>query len=147
MNLITGFGLQIVLQASTTFPLGISISQFADDNDPLDIPSLQIGDSAMGLNGDLIAWAKANPIKLTLNIVPGSSDDINLGILLEANRPGRGKILAQDILTMNISYPQGNFIQLINGIITDGLPFSPVASAGRLKSKSYAMTFENRIGG
>ena len=146
MQSISGFGLIVNVIASHTFPFGLPITQFADDSDPLDVPSLQIGDSAMGLNGDLIAWSKANPIKSTLNVVPSSIDDINLSILLEANRVGRGKIGARDIITMTILYPAGNFVTLINGIITDGTPSSSVASAGRLKTKNYNFTFEGRIG-
>ena len=146
MQNISGFGLIVNVIASHTFPFGLPITQFADDSDPLDVPSLQIGDSAMGLNGDLIAWSKANPIKSTLNVVPSSIDDINLSILLEANRVGRGKIGARDIITMTILYPAGNFVTLINGIITDGTPSSSVASAGRLKTKNYNFTFEGRIG-
>lgn len=147
MQDISGFGLELRLIASTTFPQGIVITQYADDADGLDVPSLQVGDSAMGLNGDLIVWSKANPIKVNLSVIAGSRDDENLSILLEVNRPGRGKILPIDIITMNATYKQGNFIQLINGAITDGAPFSAVSSAGRLKSKQYSFSFENRIGG
>lgn len=143
---ISGFGLSIIVRASKTFPLGIPITQFADDQDPLDIQDLQIADSAMGLNGDLITWSKANPIKVTLNILPNTLSDIELSILLEANRVGRGKISAQDIITMSILYPSGDFVTLTPGVITDGTPSSPVTSAGRLKTKSYMFTFENKVG-
>jgi len=146
MQNITGFGLSINLIASVTFPAGLIINQFADDSDPLDVPSLQIADSAMGLNGDLIVWSKANPIKVTLGIIPASDNDLNLGILLENNRVGRGKLGAKDLITMSLIYPAGNPVTLTNGAITDGLPFSPVASAGRLKSKTYVFTFENKVG-
>jgi hypothetical protein len=147
MQDISGFGLELRLIASTTFPQGIVITQYADDADGLDVPDLQVGDSAMGLNGDLIVWSKANPIKVNLSVIAGSQDDQNLSVLLEVNRPGRGKILPIDVLTMNVTYKQGNFVQLINGAITDGAPFSAVSSSGRLKSKTYNFTFENRIGG
>ncbi len=146
MQNISGFGLQINLQASNTFPAGIILTEFADDSDPLDVPTLQIADKAMGLNGDLIGWSTATPIIVTLNIIPSSQNDKNLGILFESNRVGKGKVGARDNITMTIMYPGENYIQLINGIITDGIPFSPVASAGRLKTKSYAFAFENRIG-
>lgn len=145
MENISGFGLQINILASNTFPVGLLITEFADDADPFDLPSLQIADSAMGLNGDLISWAKANPIKVTLSVIPGSFSDINLAILMEANRVGRGKIGARDIITMTGIYPSGSFITLTNGIITDGIPGNAVSSAGRLKSKTYNFSFENKI--
>lgn len=146
MQNISGFGLIANVRASRTFPLGIALTQFADDSDPLDIPGLQIADSAMGLNGDLISWSIANPIQVTLNLVPGSIDDIEMSILLEANRVGRGKVGARDVITLTLVYPSGNVVTLTSGIITDGTPSSAVASAGRLKSKSYSFKFEGKTG-
>jgi len=141
-NDVSGFGLRLRITASRTFPAGFTVTQFADDADPLDIPSLQIADTAMGLNGDLVSWSKANPIKPTVNVIPGSEDDRNLAVLLEANRVGRGKSGARDVITMTGTYPDGRSVTLSQGVITDGMPGNSVASAGRLKSKSYAFAFE-----
>ena len=143
---ISGFGFSVNLIASTTYPIGVQITEFADDSDPLDIPSLQIGDVAMGLNGDLITWSKANPIKVTIGVIPQSDDDLKLSILLAANRVGRGKQSARDQITMAVSFPDGNFITLVNGVITDGVPLSPVSNSGRLKTRTYAFAFENYVG-
>jgi hypothetical protein len=139
---VSGFGLVIQLVASSTFPAGVTLSQFADDADPFDLPSVNIGDSAMGLNGDLVKWSKANPIKITINVIPGTEDDQNLAVLFDANRVGRGRSSAQDNITVTGIYPDGQAITLTNGLITDGMPGSGVASAGRLKSKPYQFTFE-----
>lgn len=147
MENISGFGLIVSVLASNTFPVGLLLTEFADDSDPFDFPSLQIADKAMGLNGDLIQWAKANPIIVTLNVIPGSYSDINLATLFQANRVGRGKTGARDIITMVGTYPSLNVVTLTNGVITDGIPSSPVSSAGRLKSKSYSFAFENQTGG
>ena len=144
MQNISGFGLSVNIIASVTFPVGLYLTEWADDADPFDLPSLQIMDSAMGNNGDLIVWTKPNPIKVTLNAVPGSFTDINLAILLEANRAGRGKVSAQDTIQMTGVYPNRSPILLINGAITDGMPGNSVSSTGRQKSKSYVFTFENK---
>ncbi len=146
MQNISGFGLQVRIIASVTFPQGFTVTQFADDADPFDLPSLQIGDKAMGLNGDLIVWETPNPINITLNVVPQTDDNRNLAVLLEANRVGRGKNGARDVITMTGIYPDGKTITLAPGAITDGMPGNSVASAGRLKSQSYAFTFENQAG-
>lgn len=143
---ISGFGLSVTLLASTTFPTGIIINQFSDDTDALEVPSLQIGDVAMGLNGDLITWHKANPIKTSLSVVPQSDNDTSLGILLAANRVGRGKISANDEITMIVTYQNQRFITLTGGVITDGIPFAPVASSGRLTTRVYQFAFESYIG-
>lgn len=141
-NDVSGFGVRVRLVASVTFPAGITLSQFADDADPFDLPSIQVADKAMGVNGDLVTWSKANPILATLNLIPNSEDDRNMAVLLEANRVGRGKFSARDVITLTGIYPDGRSVTLSNGAITDGMPGQSIASAGRFKSKSYAFAFE-----
>lgn len=145
-NDVSGFGLRVRLVASVTFPAGIDLSQFADDADPFDLPSIQVADKAMGVNGDLIVWSKANPLLVTLNLIPNSEDDRNMGVLLEANRPARGKLPARDVVTLTGIYPDGRSITLSGGAVTDGMPGQSVSSAGRMKSKSYAFAFEGKAG-
>lgn len=146
MTDVSGFGLRVRLVASATFPAGIDISQFADDADPFDLPSIQVADKAMGLNGDMVTWSKANPLLVTLNVIPNGEDDRNLSVLLEANRPARGKLPARDRVTLTGIYPDGKSVTLSEGVLTDGMPGLSVASAGRLKSKSYAFAFEGKSG-
>lgn len=146
MQDISGFGIRANLIASNTYPFGINLTQFSDDSDAVDLPSIQIADSAMGLNGDLVTWSKANPIPVTLNIIPGTEDDIFLGVLLEANRVGRGKIGARDVITLTLIYPDFRFITLTKGVITNGMPGNAVASSGRYKTKPYVFSFENKTG-
>lgn len=142
MQDVSGFGLRIRLTASVTFPAGITLTQFADDADPFDLPSIQLADTAMGLNGDMVTWSKANPIKTTVNVIPDSDDDRNLAVLAAANRVGRGKTSARDVITLVGVYPSGRTVTLSPGKLTDGAPGNSVASAGRLKSKAYAFAFE-----
>lgn len=142
---ISAFGLNIYLIASNTFPVGIPLTQFADDADPFDLPSMTIGDNAMGINGDLVSWSKANPIKTTLSVIAGSDDDLNLQVLFENNRPGRGKTGTRDVITLTGIYPDGSKVSLLNGNMTDGMPGNSVASSGRLKSKTYGFSFENKV--
>lgn len=142
MQDVSGFGSTVRVVASNTFPAGFTVSQFADDTDPFDIPNLVIADSAMGVNGDLVVWTTANPITMTLAVIPDSEDDRNLAVLLEANRAGRGKNPARDEITLSAIYPDGRAIVLSPGKITAGLPGNSVASAGRFKSKPYTFVFE-----
>lgn len=144
-NDISGFGLKVSLVATTTFPTGINITQFADDADAVDSPSIAIGDAAMGLNGDLVTWSKAVPLPLTLNVIPGSNDDQNLAILLENNRVGAGKISTRDTVVLIITYPDGATVTFTNGKILDGMSATSVSNQGRKKSKPYMFKFENRV--
>lgn len=143
MNDISGFGAKVQVVADKTFPAGFSLSQFSDDTDPFDLPSVQIRDKAMGLNGDLITWAKASPLGIALAVVPGSEDDRNLQALYDANRVGKGKTSAADKVTITVAYPDGRTLTLSEGCITDGPPGLGLASAGRLKTSTYQFAFEN----
>lgn len=141
---VSGTGTVIIIRASTTFPNGLTISQFADDSDPLDIAALEIADTAMGLNGDLLKWSKANPISMTLNVIPAGEDDVNLQILGDANRVGAGKVSAKDDITATIVYPDGS-IQVVNkGILKNYMPGNSISSSMRLKTKSYVFAFESK---
>lgn len=146
MEDISGNGIRILCRASVTFPAGFPISQFADDADPLDFPDQAVQAGAMTLNGDLVTWSSANPIAPTINVIPGGPDDTNLQILWEANRVGRGKRSARDVITWVVYYPNGRVVTLTQGKITNGSAGIGVASAGRLKSRAYAFMFENRTG-
>lgn len=146
MQNISGFGFGVTLQASVTFPNGFDITQFADDADPFDTPEIKVADKKMGLNGDLIIWSTASPIEVKIAVVPGSDDDVNLAILLEANRVSAGKSSAQDVITLTGVYPQGPNLVLSPGIIEMGPVGTSIASAGRMKSKTYSFTFEARAG-
>lgn len=142
---ISGFGVGVTIVADVSFPTGIEIKQFADDADALDFASIKIGDVAMGLNGDLLSWSKANPLPLTLNVVPNSQNDRDLGILAENNRAGKGKIAIHDTITLVVIYPDTSTITFIGGKITDAMFGQSISSAGRMKSKPYIFNFENKV--
>jgi hypothetical protein len=143
---VGGFGLQVIIFASKTFPAGLPISEFADDADPLDSPSIQIADKAMGLNGHLIRWGKAIPKGLTLNVIPGGIDDINLDILFSANTVGAGKRPVGDVITATVLYPDGTVKNFLQGAATDYMPANSVSSSARMKTKPYVFAFENITG-
>ncbi|MCW8965367.1 MAG: hypothetical protein OQK82_01570, partial [Candidatus Pacearchaeota archaeon] len=84
-----------------------------------------------------------SPIAITLNIIPNSDDDVNLAILLEANRLARGKTSAKDKITINVAYPDGKVTTLSSGTLMSGPVTPSLASAGRLKTNAYVFNFEN----
>lgn len=146
MTNVSGFGLVVNIVATSTFPTGFNVTQFADDADPLDMASVKIGDTAMGLNGDLVSWSRAQTLPMVLSVIPGSDDDQNLAVLAEANRVGQGKLSVEDEIIATVIYPDGRKITMIQGKITDAPFGNSIASAGRKKSKAYGFSFQNKIG-
>ena len=143
---ISGFGIQARIVASNTFPLGFTVTQFSDDADPFDVGSQTIAETAMTLNGDLIKWSTATIIPVTINVIPNSEDDLNLAVLLEANRVGQGKTSARDVITIVATYPDPDTrtTTFINGAIVEGMTANSIASGGRFKTKNYLFNFENK---
>lgn len=142
-NDITGFGSVVSLIASNTYPAGIVITQFADDGDPFDMSSVKIADTAMGVNGDLIKWSRAVAKPITISVIPGSLDDINLAILAKNNDAAQGQSNAGDIITVTVVYPDNSIITFSNGFITDSPFGNSLASSGRLKTKTYGFMFQS----
>jgi hypothetical protein len=142
---IPSFGTVVNIVASKTYPVGITVTQFADDADSIAFGALKIANTEMGANGDLLRYSKPTPIPVTLNVIPSSIDDENLSELIDANRVGKGKIGASDQITMTVIYPDGSRVTLTGGAITDGEVGKTATSAGRLKTKSYSFMFEQKI--
>lgn len=140
---ISATGISVLVRASNTFPNGFTVTQFADDADPFDLPALEIAATAMNVNGELVTWSSPQPILPTLNVIPGGEDDNNLSILFEANRASGGKTVARDLITMVATYPDGSTVTLSNGKMTSGFPGKSIASAGRMKSKAYVFAFQD----
>lgn len=145
-NDITGFGTVVNVIASNSYPLGIAVTQFSDDTDPVDMASIRIADTAMGVNGDLIKWARAATNPVVLNVIPGSQNDIDLATLANNNRVSQGKTGAQDVITLTVVYPDGSIVTFSNGVITDAMFGKSISGAGRLKTRSYAFSFESNTG-
>ncbi|MBG6031445.1 hypothetical protein I5E97_10320 [Proteus hauseri] len=143
MNDISATGLSLIIQASNTFPAGIPITTFADDGDPLDLPAVDITQTAVDINGNLVSWSAPTPQTVTINVLAGSEEDENLAILLDANTARRGRRHTSDIITLVASYGDGSMTTARNGRMTNGSRGNSVASAGRLKSKQYTFIFQD----
>jgi len=137
-------GLSIRLLASIKFPVGFTLTALASDADPLDFPSITIGEGQVNLNGDLVAGKTPTTYPVTLNIIPGSEDDRNLDILFQANAPRRfGQM---DEITLIVSYPDGSKRAAIKGICTAYNPGKGVAANGRMKTRAYSFIFAEITG-
>lgn len=142
---VDGVGVEITLSASESFPAGLSLTYFSDDGDSIDIPTVEVASSAMGLNGDLLVWNKSSPLNINLSIIPNTPDDRNLSILTEANRYVRGKRMVRDTISLTISYADGRTLQFGGGRIMSGSIGNGVTSAQRLRTSTYNFTFESLL--
>lgn len=140
---LSAFGLKCRITASVTFPSGFEVNAFADDADPFDAPDFTAADTNYALNGDMIVWNRPSGIEATVQVIPTSQDDVNLNILLNANRTGKGKTGARDICSMVATYPDGQVVSYSKGAIVVGSLVPSVANNGRIKTRRYTFRFES----
>ena len=145
MEDISGIGITVTLFASKTYPAGLTLSQFADDADPLDLPDIEILSEGMNVNGELVTWLTPKPLTIDLNMIPNTEEVKNLDILFDANRPAYKKATVRDVITLVVNYPDGKKKVLNNGRPKTYAPASSIASAGRYKSRHFQFVFENKI--
>lgn len=138
---ISATGASIRFIASRTFATGFLITEFASDQDPFDIPSIDIATAEMNINGDMVTFTAPTPTTMTLNVIPGSEADENLSVVYDANRAARNKRHVRDEITMVISYPDGSTHTFSQGKMLGGTPGKSPASAGRVKSSTYTFAF------
>ena len=149
MGDISGFGLEVLVVATSTFPVGFNVTEFSDDADAFSVEEMQQGDVAMGLNGDMVSWSTPNPIRVTISVIPDSDDDINLSLLAEANRTGKGKraVLDQIFMTKTVPGAPGDVpLILTNGKMINSSIATSVQQGGRKQTKNYVFAFENKVG-
>lgn len=145
MQDISAVGTSATIFATATFPAGFTVTAWADDANPIEVETLQLGDTGMGVNGDLVVWSTPNPIRLTLRPIPNTDADANLQLLVSANRVAKNKAAVQDIITLAVNYPDGTVVTFTNGKILTGTPALGVASNARLQTREYQFVFENQV--
>jgi hypothetical protein len=142
---VSASGFYLNLIASLTFPAGITLTTLADDVDPIDIPSIPIGDTGRTVNGAMVYWKTPTNTKVVLAVLPGTLEDQLLNILFQANKAKKFSINLTDIITLTTYYPDLSFTTFIDGRITAGSPSSGIATTARKKTKTYEFTFEDEV--
>jgi hypothetical protein len=141
---VYGCGTQVSIIASNTFPIGVLLTDFADDEDVITNDDVEIQQVKIGANGNILPSAKPVLINVGLAVVPDSSSDIQLAILLESNRFGFNKQGSQDVITMSIIQPNNKVTMYYDGFIVGGSPSNKMSAEARFKTKKYNFMFGNK---
>lgn len=139
-------------------PKGFTISEFAEDSDPISIPDLEVRKGGMNLNGKLISWASPNPVSVSFSIIPGSQSDLTLCAALRAahiggvgNNIGNAYVKSLTITVPLVSDENSDTSfagrkskswTFINGYISSGSPAQGSNGEGRASTKTYTFVFE-----
>ena len=142
---ISAMGIKATILAVPSYPVGITLTQFADDGDSLNIPDMTIMQSGMGVNGDMVVWRTAVPCEVDINLIPGTDECLAMENLFKLNMTQKNKVSSKDVLTMTINHPNGKIDILTNGYIIGGKPVQDYSSNGRAKTRTFRLVFENNV--
>lgn len=143
---VSGFGTGIVVVALQSFPTGFSLSEFADDVDPISAREIEpIGFEKL-YDGGLFFFDQTAPIEVSISVIPGSDDDINLKILLQNKKGAKSILPLPDVTSMVITYPDRGRVILTKGSITKGAIIDSITDVGRRKGNTYTFVFESFAG-
>lgn len=143
---ISGSGTKITIVALSSFPMGFTLSQFADDIDPIVAKEIETTGTELLYDGSLFIFDKAAAIELTVGVIAGGSDDINLKILLQARKSNVSILPFVDMTSAIVTYPDGGRAMVSSGSIISGPLIDGVQSSGRKKGNSYTFLFGSFAG-
>lgn len=141
MQNISGFGTKLTVVATVSFPVGFTVTEFADDKDPLKIEEVELTGHELLIDGSLFTFDKATAVKVAVSVIPGSDDDINLKILLQARKGSQSFIPLPDVTSIVISYGNGGLVGFSEGAIASGPLADSISDGGRLVGNTYTFIF------
>lgn len=143
---ISGFGTGITIVATTSFPVGFTLSSFADDEDPLSVENTEVSGYEKLYDGTIFTYDKTSPLLLSVGVMPNSEDDANLKILLQMRKSSASILPLPDTTSMVICYPDGGKVAMSNGTMLSGPLADSLTAQGRKKGNVYHFVFGTFVG-
>ncbi len=141
MQNVSGFGTQVTVVATQSFPVGFTVAKFADDKDPLKVEEIEPTGVELLIDGSLFTFDKGAIIKVAVSVIAGSDDDINLKILLQARKSSPSIIPLPDVTSMVITYGNGGNVAFSSGSIISGPLADSINQSGRMNGNTYTFAF------
>ena len=145
MQDIGGLGSKVTIIAVPTFPQGFTITEFASDSDPIVVDDVEVTNTEVGVNGDVVSWHRATTIPVEISVIPNSESDRNLQILVNSNRGAKNKVSLNDDITMSIAHADGTIETYTGGKIASGKIGKSISSDGKMRTGTYRFVFSNKI--
>jgi hypothetical protein len=138
---ISAFGTGLTIVATTSFPVGFQVTSFADDEAPLDISNVEVSGYEKLYDGTIFTYDKTSPILLSIGVLPNTSDDINLKVLMQQRKSSAQLNQLADTTSLIIKYADGGYAAMSNGSIISGALADSLTTQGRKKGNAYHFVF------
>ena len=142
---VGGANSKVTIISVPTFPQGFTVTELATDTDPLVIDDIEINNTEVGVNGDVVSWKKAGLINVELSVIPNTESDKNLKIILNSNRLAKNKVALDDDITMIVTESDGTITTFSGGKLISGPLSNSIGADAKIRTKTYRFTFSNVI--
>lgn len=117
------------------------ITDFMDDANPIEISPIRVTEPEISCNGTMFRCARANPIVVSITVIPTSESDRTLRELFVGGFYQFYEYTSKSI-SLSISLGE-NFYEFRNGFILSG-PYGISASAdGKMRGNTYTFAFRD----
>lgn len=120
----------------------IVLSDFADDQDPIMIDELDLGEATFDINGKLFRKSRLEPVTMHIAVVPGSNDEKALNESIINHEIGMFGCPTL-IKTLTVKYPNDREVTFYNGFHIGASMGYAATSQGRIRTKNYSFSFKS----
>jgi hypothetical protein len=138
---ISSFGSSVAIISTQSFPMGFSLTQFADDEDPLTVEEVEVSGYEKLYDGNIFIFDKTSPILMSVAVMPNTDDDINMKILMQMRKSSPQLLPLPDTVSAVITYGDGGRVILSNGGVLTGSLADSLSKDGRKKGNLYHFVF------
>ena len=129
---------------------GVTVKDFVDDANPVDIQDTEVANIEWSCNGRMIRTIKPSAVIMSVTVVPGSSSDNGLRTVWKRAFANGGSTSIQEAsksLTASISVgnPRGGSFQFSGGTCLSGAAAVSANGQGKMGGNTYTFAFENVV--
>lgn len=131
------------------------IVEFSDEGSPVEVDDVEVTGEAVTLNGQAVYWRKPSLYHVTVTVIPGSQNDLDLQRMLHASKVQNGESvtpISELTVTMTINAPKinesngsqqtGRKWTFKNGRFLRGKIGMQTDPEGKMSAMAYSFAFE-----
>ena len=127
----------------------IAINNFMDDANPVEFPDVTVTGYGVNCNGIMIRWAKPTAILMSVTVIPGSEEDLDLYDLFNdfhvthgVNKSEKwGKAISATIHLEHVAAGYPTAYNFYGGTFVSGPPGPSASGDGKMRGRTYTFAF------
>ena len=129
---------------------GVTVKDFIDDANPLDLQDTEVANIEWSCNGRMIRTVKPSAVILSVTVIPNSPSDNGLRTIWKRAFANGGSISLTDAnkslsASIVVGNPRGGTFQFSGGTCLSGAAAVTANGQGKMGGNTYTFAFENVV--